>query len=313
MAKPDKKPQPKKDADKSFLKNRIGQSFDLDDDTPAAPPAPETKKPVDDSFVPYRPNGGNRLQRPTEYDEFGMYDDDDEDDSAFWGEDDDMEDDPLYNVANRILPDRPEINVTINSISNFDVTCLVAAGLVEEEMRGRTKDTLVDSLTSAALLVGAENFDDVAANLSAETVSLVDSFMAAVENGTPSTPSFRSLDMQTQRLMVAMMTADLEMLSKGMKDGSVIPPSDFELETVGRFLADASRQAAEKATSGDVRLMKRAAKAFNEVSHALPLDVKMRQAEDLGFDLVDKNTPEPPKAAKQQPSKPKGKPQPPRH
>lgn len=312
MAKPQKKPDPRKDADKSFLRNRVGQSFDMDDDTPSTPPAPETKKPANIDFKPYRPNS-NQPKRPIEYDEFGVYDDDDEDDNAFWGEDDDMEDDPLYNVANRILPDRPEINVTINSIANFDMTCLVAAGLIEEEMRGRTKDALVDSLTSAALLVGAENFDDVAANLSAETVSLVDSFMAAVENGTPSTPSFQSLDMQTQRLMVAMMTADLEMLHKGMNDGYIIPPSDFELETVGRFLADASRQAAEKATSGDVRLMKRAAKAFNEVSHALPLDVKMRQAEDLGFDLVDKSTPEPPKAAKQQPPKPKGKPQPPRH
>lgn len=312
MAKPQKKPDPKKDADKSFLKNRGGQSFDLDEDTPAAPPAPETKKTVDDDFTPYRPNG-SRYHGPIEHDEFGMYDDDDEDDSAFWGEDDNEEDDPLYNVANRLLPDRPEINVTINSISNFDMTCLIAAGVIEEEMRGRTKDDLVDSLTAGALLVGAHNFDDVAENLSPDTVSLVDAFMAAVETGTPSAPAFQSLDMQTQRLMVAMMTADLEMLHKGMKDGSVIPPSDYELETVGRFLADASRQASEKATTGDVRLMKRAAKIFNEVSHALPLDVKMRQADDLGFDLVEKNTPEPPKAAKPQRPKPKGKPQPPRH
>lgn len=307
MAKPQKKPQPEKDTDKSFLLNRGGQSFDFDDE-PAAPPAPkqQPQKQLSDDFVPYRPNGGS--DAPTEYDEFGMYDDDEEDDSGFWGEDDDMEDDPLYNIANQLLPDRPEINLTINSIDHFDTTCLVAAGVIEEEMRDQMKDSQVDQLTAAALLVGAQNFDDIAPELSHQTVSLVDAFMAAVESGTPSPTYFKSLDMQTQRLMVAMMTADLEMLHKGMRDGSVIAPPDYELEMVGSFLADASRSAAAKPTPADIRLMKRAARVFNEVSHALPLDVKLTAKPD-GFDLVDKNAA--PQEVKPKPPKPKGTPKPP--
>lgn len=311
MAKPQKQPQPKKDADKSFLLKRGGQSFDFDDEpanTPAAPKAPETPAKKDISFKPYRPNGQNdRISEMTD-----MEDDEADGDSDFWGEDDDMEEDPLYNIANQLLPDRPEINVTINSIDHFDTTCLVAAGVIEEEMRGHMKDALVDQLTAGALLVGAQNFDDVAANLSHQTVSLVDAFMAAVENGTPSAPSFKSLDMQTQRLMVAMMTADLEMLHKGMHDGSVIAPPDYELEMVGSFLADASRSAAAKPTPADIRLMKRAARVFNEVSHALPLDVKLTAAAD-GFNLVEKNAAPAPKEIKPRQNKPKGTPKPPRH
>ena len=307
MAKSQKKPQPEKDTEKSFLLNRGGQSFDLDDE-PAAP-APKPQKRLSDDFVPYRPKG-DTSDAPTEYDEFGMYDDEDEEkDSDFWGEDDDMEDDPLYNIANQLLPDRPEINLTINSIDHFDTTCLVAAGVIEEEMRGQMKDELVDQLTAGALLVGAQNFDDVAPELSHKTVSLVDAFMAAVESGTPSAPSFKSLDMQTQRLMVAMMTADLEMLHKGMRDGSVIAPPDYELEMVGSFLADASRSAAAKPTPADIRLMKRAARVFNDVSHALPLEVKLTAKPD-GFDLVQKN--DAPQEVKPKAQKPKGTPKPPR-
>ena len=308
MAKPQKKPQPEKDTDKSFLLNRGGQSFDFDDEPASPPPAPKPQKPLSDDFTPYRPKGTS--DAPTQYDEFGIYDDDaDEDDSAFWGEDDDMEDDPLYNIANQLLPDRPEINVTINSIDHFDTTCLVAAGVIEEEMRDHMKDEQVDHLTAAALLVGAQNFDDVAPELSHKTVSLVDAFMAAVENGTPSPGYFKSLDMQTQRLMVAMMTADLEMLHKGMRDGSVIAPPDYELEMVGSFLADASHSAADKPTPADVRLMKRAARVFNDVSHALPLEVKLAAKPD-GYELVEKNAA--PQEIKPKAPKPKGTPKPPR-
>lgn len=303
MAKPQKTPQPKKDADKSFLLKRDGQSFDFDDAPASPPPARKTpEEPVSKGydFLPYRPNGDDPyISELSDSDD----DDSDEHDSAFWGEDDDTEDDPLYNIANQLLPDRPEINLTINSIDHFDTTCLVAAGVIEEEMRDHMKDDLVDQLTSGALLVGAQNFDDVAANLSHKTVSLVDAFMAAVESGTPSPTYFKSLDMQTQRLIVAMMTADLEMLHKGMRDGSVIAPPDYELEMVGSFLADASRNAATKPTPADIRLMKRAANIFNEVSHALPLDVKLAAKPD-GFNLIRKNLPDTPK--------PKSVPKPPR-
>jgi hypothetical protein len=134
--------------------------------------------------------------------------------------------------------------------------------------------------------------------------------MAAISLGPENVP-FETLNMQTQRLIVAMTTADLEMLSKGIKNGSMIAPEEYELQIMGEFLADASRNASEKPTAGDVRLMKRAARAFNEVSHIMPLDVKLRQAEDLGFDLVDKDTPEP--KQKTQPKPAPKNPKPPRH
>jgi len=309
MAKPQKDPQPKKDTDKSFLLKRDGQSFDFDDEPASPPPMPEPTRPMPSpekpDFKPYRPNGKN--ERIAELGD--MDDDEDEPDSRFW-DDDDMEDDPLYNIANQLLPDRPEINVTINSIDHIDTTCLIAAGVIEEEMRGHMKDTLVDQLTAGALLVGAENFDDVAANLSHQTVSLVDAFMAAAESGPLSATSFKSLDMQTQRLMIAMTTADLEMLHKGMHDGSVLAPPDYELEMVGSFLADASRN--KSPAPADIRLMKRAAHIFNEISQALPLDVTLAAGAD-GFKLVEKHAAPAPKEVKPQQQKPKGTPKPPRH
>jgi len=312
MAEPKKKPPSKESL--SFLEDRRGRTFDLDD-APAAPvqkntPAPKPK--LRDDFEPYRGPQSGGFTGPIHHDEFGMYDDnDDETDSDFWNEGDDAEDDPLHAIANRILPDRPEINLALNLRDELDLTGLVAAGLIEEEMRGRNTDKKVDALTAAALLVDAEDFDEMTDHLSPDTVSLVDEFMAAVSAGPEHAP-FETLSMQTQRLIVAMTTADLEMLSKGIKDGSMIAPEEYELAIMGEFLADASRSASEKPTAGDVRLMKRAARAFNEVSHIMPLDVKLRQAEDFGFDLVDKDAPEPKQKGQTTP-KPQNRPKPPRH
>jgi hypothetical protein len=320
MAEPKKKPPSKESL--SFLEDRRGRAFDIDDE-PAAPvqknkPAPKTEQKPEpkprlrDDFEPYRGPQSGGFTGPIHHDEFGMYDDD-ETDSDFWNEGDDAEDDPLHAIANKILPDRPEINLALNLRDELDLTGLVAAGLIEEEMRGRNKDKTVDTLTAAALLVDAEDFDEMANHLAPETVSLVDEFMAAISMGPENAP-FETLNMQTQRLIVAMTTADLEMLSKGMKNGTMIAPEEYELEIMGEFLADASRSASEKPTAGDVRLMKRAVRAFNEVSHIMPLDVKLRQAEDLGFDLVDKDTPEPKQKGPSKPSpKPNKGPKPPRH
>lgn len=306
MAKPQKDSQPKKDADKAFLLKRVGQSFDLDD-VPAAPePARPDPSPVIPDFKPYRPNGKN--DRIVELNDM----DDDEDNTVFWGEDDEIEDDPLYDIANKLLPDRPEINVTINSIDHIDMTCLIAAGVIEEEMRGQMKDQLVDQLTAGALLVGSQNFDDVAGHLSHQTVSLVDAFMAASENGPLSETSFKSLDMQTQRLMIAMTAADLEVLHKGMQDHSVLPPYDYELEMVGNFIAIASRSTAAEPTQGDIRLLKRAASLFNDVSKSIPLDVQLVTG-DKGFKLVEKNAAPQPESIKPKNPKPKGMPKPPHH
>lgn len=331
MGKPDKKDPKKENSAQDFL-SRAGGDFSLDDtdDSPAAvfhkkarppqKPAADNKPPAEDKpglydFVPYR---GNR-QMPVGFDPDsvddidynGIYGDDDPDDD----DDDPRLDDPLFRIAARLLPERPEILNTLDVISNVDLDSLIAAGIIEEELRGHLPDKQVDRLTAAALLAGAENAYEVIEEVSKKTAELmVDFNMVAAAENLPA-DEFSRLAPDIQRLILAFNAADMEELSKGLRNGTAFVPDEDALAGLADFLAKTTQnRSAANSTEGDDRLMKRAARAFNEVSDQLPLEIELRPSGEKGLAVYNKNAIDAPEVGRiKRPNTPRNQPKPPKH
>jgi len=301
-------------------------SLDGDDGTPAAvinkgvkPPAPQNDnsakdKPVTYDFIPYR---SNEPRVKPGFDPEMM---DDVDYNSAFGEDDDDEnddprmDDPLFRIAERLLPDRPEILNTLDVISNVDLDSLIAAGIIEEEMRGHMPDKQVDRLTAAALLSGAENAFDVLGEVSKKTADLMVDFNMVAVDKPPTPQEFAKLSPDIQRLVIAFDAADMEELAKGLRSKTAFVPDDEALGEIAHFLAAASQNRSAPATPGDIRLMQRAARAFNEVSSLLPLDIELRMNSETGMAVYNKNALDAPEVRRiKKPGTPKNEPKPPKH
>lgn len=327
---PEKDPQPKASSD--FKPNhRDGDHAFGDNGEPTfvvsyvKPPAPpvDKSKPVTYDFIPYRsneprPQPGFDPDAVDDVDYHSAYGsgDDDDDENTFDGDDDydPRLDDPLFRIAARLLPERPEIVNTLDVISNVDVDSLIAAGIIEEEMRGHLPDKQVDRLTAASLLSGAENAYEVLGEVSKKTADLMVDFNMVSAAGNPSPQDFSQYSMDIQRLVIAFNAAELEELAKGLRSQAVFGPDQEALEETAAFLVAASQNRSEKATQGDIRLMQRAARAFNEVSQILPLEIEMRMTGDSGLAVYNKNALDAHEVRnlKKNPAK-KNEPKPPKH
>jgi hypothetical protein len=311
-----RKDKPQSDATSEFgTRSRDAEhAFGSNDDAPAvivyknvsAPDnknaKPAAEKPAQDKtaeekpglydFTPYR----SREPRPQAgFDPFDMDDVDysggrDADNDAYGDDDEDPRaDDPLFRIAERILPDRPDITNTLDVISNVDIDSLIAAGIIEEEMRGHMPDKQVDRLTAASLLAGADNAYDVLEEVPKKIADLMVDFNLASFDQHMEPKEFALLSMDVQRLVIAFNAADLEELSKGLRNQNTFAPDDDTLAETAAFLAAASKNRHEKPTEGDIRLIRRAATAFNEVSQTLSLDIQMNMTADNALVVVNKN------------------------
>lgn len=308
---PHKKPVPPanendKSATSAFRLRWRDSEHDLggDDDTPAVaypskpnPPRLVVEPPKDEpakyDFTPYRkgsslPTGFNPddvddVDYDSPFGPSGDYAGDDDDDM------DERDEDPMFRIAERLLPARPEIINTLDLISNVDFDSLVAAGIIEEEMRGQLPDKTVDRLTAAALLSGADNAYDILEELPKKTADLMVDFNMASAAGNAEAPEFSQLSPNIQRLIIAFSAGDFESLAKGLKNQTTFAPDDDSMMQAAEFIVDASRSRSEKPTKGDVRLLGRAAKAFNEVSELMPLDFELRQSNDNTFIIQNKS------------------------
>lgn len=224
-------------------------------------------------------------------------------------------DDPMFRIAERILPDRPDIMNTLDIISNVDFDSLVAAGIIEEEMRGKTPDKNVDRLTAAALLSGADNAYDVLDEVPKKTADLMVDFNMASAAGDPDAPQFARLSMDIQRLIIAFTAADFESLSKGLRNGTMFGPEAEEMYSAASFLVDASRNRSDKPTKGDIQLMNRAARAFNDACEMMQLRIGLQPAGEEGLALVKRSELDAPESsvAKKAANQKKNQPKPPGH
>jgi hypothetical protein len=321
----DAKPDPKsdfkpnhRDGDHSFDDDDGQPSFVVSHVKPPAPPADPAKSSTYD-FIPYRskeprPQPGFDPDAVDDVDYHSIYGRDDDDDLDGDEDYDPRMDDPLFRIAARILPERPEIMNTLDVISNVDVDSLIAAGIIEEEMRGHLPDKQVDRLTAASLLAGAENAYDVLGEVSKKTGELMVDFNMVSTADNPSPQEFAQYSMDIQRLVIAFNAADLEELSKGLRSQNMFAPDEEALAETAAFLVAASQNRSEQPTQGDIRLMQRAARAFNEVSQILPLDIEMRMTGDSGLAVYNKNALDAHEVRKlQKNTAKKNEPKPPKH
>lgn len=230
--------------------------------------------------------------------------DDDFDNNDFDGDDDGQEIDPehdaaLFSAARRMLPFRPALQQVLGQVSNVDETALIAAKVIEEDYRGKIGNDKVDTLVCSALVFSARNGADILTNnrVGGMIVDLTERFLSIPIDENPNihdSSAFAALAMDEQRLFCAFLAADLETYAYDLRNGRVMPPERTEraaLEDMAEFLSCASRDAAEKPGAGDMRLMKRIMKSYNDISKQIGLSATLFQDTDLGLSVRDMDNP----------------------
>jgi hypothetical protein len=274
MATPDKKELNK--AFKSATGGGKDFSFDGDEklgkDLHPAPPKPQEDKsklnPDDLKFEPYRGVHGDEGRI--------VIDSDDDDGTEIPLGDDEMSEDDIFEfeqemqreqertleAAGNMLPRRREIRDALENISNISMVDVITAGVIEETYRGRMNDARVDAMTAAALLIDAENFDDITGLFMPETVGMVDEMHRMMDEFDEEVRllNIRSMEPDTKRLFLANAAAGMEMTKYEMKEYGDAGPDKDEHDGLARHIVAAARE------DVDARLVSRAIKAYNEVS-----------------------------------------------
>ena len=130
-----------------------------------------------------------------------------------------------------ILPKRKEIRKAIEEASDLDMTRVIAAGLIEGHYRGRLDPKDVDSMSAAALLVDAENFDDIFEMFDPLTTSIVDEIRMTDELEDPDQyyNALSQMEPESKRVFIALQLAELEAAQEDLKEGRDGPyPDDHE-------------------------------------------------------------------------------------
>ncbi len=265
-----------KSSDKFSLRKEF-QSFSFGDDEekPAAsqPEKKAERKPAPKPEEPkkFDPKDLEALPFPEERDE-------DEDD---WMDEQDRQrnEEHTFDAARGMLPRRKAVRDALDDISNLDMDSVIAAGLLEEAFRGKLKDDEVDDLTVAALCLDAQNFDDMYNDLSPEAVGIVDELRMADEEEDPARrmAMLQSFERDSARVFLAFAAADMKMLQHFMEDEDDIDrpegPSAEEHEEFGAEIAAVAQ-------GGDRGLVRRAVKAYNEISEALGYNPRLSMQPD---------------------------------
>jgi len=309
MPKDDKKPAQKpaeKPAEKPSLRREFKEFTFGDDDAPkkdaspeapakepAAPPArePAKLKPEDMDFTPFR--GG-----------FGKGDADDEDDEETeedWQDqlEYEQQQERTFDVARSFLPRNKTIRSALEDISNLEMQTVIACGILEEHYRGKLPDKEVNTLTVAALVLDAENYDDMFNDLHPDVIMIVDELrgMEEDENRATRLAMMHSMEPESRRVFLAFMAADLQMLQHEMEEGIDAGPDKAEHDDLAESLKVA-------AAGGDRALVRRIVNLYNDVAEAADLSTRVKlmpggRIDVLPFpDIIAEKTPKPPKPPK---------------
>ena len=211
----------------------------------------------------------------------------------------------MVEAARGFLPDTPEISRAIEEASDLDMVRIIAAGVLEQHFRGFIDDDeVVDSFSAAALLVDAENFENIAEQFDDLTRAIVDEIHMAED--TDDDASFLlnigSMEPETKAVFLALQVAELQKMQQDIRDGGPAPDAE-EHATLGREVAAA-------ATGGMGRsLLRRAVSIYNEVSVESNLTLTLKISNDGDVELA----PFPDVVAQRQPKGPKYTPPKPKH
>jgi hypothetical protein len=322
------------DPDKKELKKAFkaatgkGKEFSFDDNEkvgkdlhpPEKKPEPDTTKlnPEDLKFEPYRGIDGNGRRITVESDdddgtEIPLGDDDEamsEDDLFELEQEIRQEQERTFDAAGHMLPRRREIRDALENISNLSMSDVITAGIIEETYRGRLPDARVDAMTAAALLMDADNFDDITGLFQPETVGMVDEMhrMMAEPEAEVKLLELGGMEPDSKRLFLANAAAGMEMTKYEMKEYGDTGPEKEEHDMFAKFIVAAAKE------DVDQRIVARAIKSFNEVSALCGHGTTIKQLpgnefaiNDLPDIVVKVDKPEQP-GAKHRPKKPGKKP-----
>lgn len=281
-----------KDKEKKRLRDSF-RSFDLD---PVDPPAPAEQEPEKDLYD----LGFNTRDAANDDD----VPDDDRPSRKGWSLEEEAEQERIAQAALGILPKRKEIRRAIEEASDLDMTRVIAAGLIENHYRGRLNPKDVDSMTAAALLVDAENFDDIFESFDPLTTSIVDEIRMTDEIEDPEQyySALSQMEPESKRVFIALQLAELEAAQEDLKEGRDGPYQD-DHEAMAEDIAAASEGV-------DKGLVRRAVSLFNEVSRNSGYTVNLTIDKD-GYvqsqpfpDIPVKKEPKDPKNGAPKPPKP---------
>lgn len=281
-----------KDKEKKRLRDSF-RSFDLD---PVDPPAPAEQEPEKDLYD----LGFNTRDAANDDD----VPDDDRPSRKGWSLEEEAEQERIAQAAMGILPKRKEIRRAIEEASDLDMTRVIAAGLIENHYRGRLNPKDVDSMTAAALLVDAENFDDIFESFDPLTTSIVDEIRMTDEIEDPEQyySALSQMEPESKRVFIALQLAELEAAQEDLKEGRDGPYQD-DHEAMAEDIAAASEGV-------DKGLVRRAVSLFNEVSRNSGYTVNLTIDKD-GYvqsqpfpDIPVKKEPKDPKNGAPKPPKP---------
>ncbi len=173
----------------------------------------------------------------------------------------DIPQDVLYDLASKSMPKTPEVQKVLDYASNLDYMCLLTAISVQEELAGKISAVKLDRLTAAALVLGAENVDDIYDLFNRETMSIVDEFLSMLmqDDGDERVVDIAEFSADTKRIFLCNIITDLQVVAAGLKAGTGEAHPMADLQALGDIVEHLSHTG-----DADRHLLSRVAEFFNE-------------------------------------------------
>lgn len=282
MAEGEKPRNPRSSLRKEF------REFSFPDESPA-PQTPAELKPEDLKFEPYR---GDKASPPAQN---GNTD-------PRWSLEYEEEQRRIQEAAYQFLPRSPEVQNAITNSDSLDLIGVIAGGVLEEHYRGRLDDDEVDSYIAAALLLDAQNYDQISPVFDALTTSIVDEIRMAEDEKVfeDMLDNVTSMEPEAKRVYIALQIAQLEAVQQELREGNDPPEVEYH-DDIAEMIAAAVSQ-------GDVDsgLVRRAVNLYNEVGVASNYLTTLRMNPDNTVEVLDSpglvaEKPEKPKPPKKKP------------
>lgn len=239
-----------------------------------APPPPVADGPVkltkeDMNFVPYRGmpdpmmGGGGGMMSMGDDDEDMAQDRD-------WLE----RQERTFEAAGSMFRHERDITNALSMLSNLEMQSVIAAGILFEQYQGLPRQRRSD-MVIAVLALNAENFDDIAGDLSPETVGMVDEIQRLQDEPDRKTQLYHteSLEPDSKRVLLALTVSDLEMAIHEMHEFGDSGPSKQEMSLVAEMIC-------AMAPGVDKSMRQRAITAFNLVSAATENGATLKEKPD---------------------------------
>ena len=268
MAEVEKPRNPRSSLRKEF------QEFSFPDESPARKTPdefkPEDLRPEDLKFEPYR---GSNAPPPAQNDNT----------DPRWSLEYEEEQRRIQEAAYQFLPRSAEVQNAITNSDGLDLIGVIAGGILEEHYRDRFDDDEVDSYIAAALLLDAQNYDEIAPVFDALTTSIVDEIRMAEDEKVfeDMLDNVTSMEPEAKRVYLALQIAQLEAVQQELREGNDPPEAEYH-DDIADMIAAAVSQ-------GDIDsgLVRRAVNLYNEVGVASNYLTTLRMNADNTVEVLE--------------------------